>query len=472
MTGGEAVDHRERELKFDIPDGWTLPDPAKLIPLGGARVTERVRLESTYFDTAEQALLRARLTLRRRTGDIDVGWQLKVPDGNARTEIRLPGGGRSVPKELRDATLGVRARAALSPVVTVTTDREIHTLVGRDGTQLAEIVVDDVVSCRPDDPGEVERWREVEVELLAGDEELLARARRWLLKRGARMSSSASKLGRALGTPPRPAAGVGTLAALVGDYLDAQYEAIVRGDIDLRRGRDAIHATRVAVRRYRSVLRGFADVIDLDAATSPDAELRWFSGVLGAVRDNDVLARHLEAAVAALPEQVATDDVRTGIMSALAAERVEAVRVLETAMRSKRYLTLLRELRDRHEQPPVVADAPAADVARFLARAERAVRKRGTAVDRNDDVDDAVHRMRKAVKRARYLAELARPEMGAPAKKAQRRNEKLQKELGARQDHVTAAAFLLRHAVTEGPLAFAGGVLYERERRAAAGTGP
>jgi CHAD domain-containing protein len=57
---------------------------------------------------------------------------------------------------------------------------------------------------------------------------------------------------------------------LIGQYLAAQRRAIVTGDVELRRGEDAIHATRVGVRRYRSILRVFADLLDDERAKRPD----------------------------------------------------------------------------------------------------------------------------------------------------------------------------------------------------------
>lgn len=469
MTGS-ATDQRERELKFDVPDDWHLPDPATLAPPGGSCVTETVRLESAYYDTAEQALLHAGLTLRRRTGDIDAGWQLKVPDGDARIEIRLPLGGRGVPAELRDATLGLRARAVLSPTVTIATEREIHTLLDAEKVKLAEIVVDSVTATATREPAGVRQWREVEVELLAGDEKLLAKAARWLRKRGATDASVGSKAARAMGHEPPVRTERGPVAAALRHYLDEQYEAIVRGDIALRRGTNVIHVTRVATRRYRSILRVFGPVLDADAATALDAELKWFAAVLGAVRDCDVLRGHLETSLAGLPPELAVDAVRAAISTALAAEREQAMAGLDAAMRSKRYFELLRALGRWHEQLPLSGKAKRAELASFLAAAERAVRKRQADEHRHPDRDDAVHRIRKAAKRARYVAELCTPALGAAAKKAFRRSKDIQTVLGERQDFVTAAAFLRRVPTDDPAVAFALGVLHERERVKAAAT--
>ena len=85
------------------------------------------------------------------------------------------------------------------------TRRTVRNLIGADGTVLAE-VADDLVTGRlpglGDTPAEPVTWREIEVELVSGGPEILAAARTRLTAAGARLSSSASKLGRLLGTSP------------------------------------------------------------------------------------------------------------------------------------------------------------------------------------------------------------------------------------------------------------------------------
>lgn len=57
-----------------------------------------------------------------------------------------------------------------------------------------------------------------------------------------------------------------SLAELVNGYLATQVRAAQRGDRRLRDGDlRPIHATRVAVRRYRTALRVFGVLIDLSA---------------------------------------------------------------------------------------------------------------------------------------------------------------------------------------------------------------
>jgi CHAD domain-containing protein len=467
----DTEEHVERELKFDVAADWQLPDPSGLTPAEGSVGQASAHLETTYFDTAARDLLRSRLTLRRRTGDVDAGWQLKVPAGDARTEIRLPLSGRGMPAELREATRGVRGGAALNPLATLVTEREIHRLLDDDGTALAEIVVDSVTALEIRDVGVTRHWREVEVELVEGDERLLDQAARWLLKRGATRSPSSSKLARAVDVETGKPRDTTMLYGLVGTYLDTQADAIVRGDIDLRRGESVVHPTRVGTRRYRSVLRVLGELFDPDRAAALDAELAWFAAGLGAVRDLQVLRTHLDAALAELPAELVAGPIAERIHATLAAEEQEAAARLATLMRTKRYFALLTELREWREQLPMITDAPAEDVARYVAKAERRVKRRLKAVPKHGARDEPLHRVRKAAKRARYVAELARPELGKRARTAQLRMKQTQERLGFRQDCVVAAEFLRRvaaAAAAAGEDGFTYGLLHERELSRAA----
>jgi CHAD domain-containing protein len=273
--------------------------------------------------------------------------------------------------------------------------------------------------------------------------------------------------------PQRPAHD--TVAGLVATYLDRQYGAIVRGDADLRHGDDAIHDTRVATRRYRSALRVFGVALDAERVAALDAELKWFAAALGEVRDRQVLRKRLSAAVAVLPAELVLGPVAARLQNMLAAEHAHSRAELDALMRSPRYRALLSELREWQEELPIGTDRPAAEAGRLVRKAERKVRRRRAAVPAADCSetarrDAAMHRVRKAAKRARYAAELAAPAMGKRARRAAKRSKKTQRGLGERQDAVLAARFLHRAglaAFAAGENAYTYGLLYERERAAA-----
>jgi len=136
-----------------------------------------------------------------------------------------------------------------------------------------------------------------------------------------------------------------TAGAVIGEYLVEQDEALVAGDLSLRRGLGGIHPTRVAARRLRSTLRVFAGFFDPDRAQAFDAELAWYSGLLGGVRDREVQRARFTAAIAELPEELVLGPVAARIEQHLRTEQLQHQKTLDKAMNSKRYLALLTESR-------------------------------------------------------------------------------------------------------------------------------
>ena len=153
----------------------------------------------------------------------------------------------------------------------------------------------------------------------------------------------------------------------------------------------------------------------------------------------------------------------------------DAQRALATALRGRRYLALLTELQAWSVDPPLTGAhaRPARRVESYLRRASRKLDRRLAEAERLPDHDprrnDAFHRARKAAKRARYTAELARPVLGKPALTSLKTAKKLQSELGHRQDAVVGAAFLRRlgavAGTTPGENGFTFGVLLAHETR-------
>jgi inorganic triphosphatase YgiF len=78
---------QERADKFEVDPDCVLPRVMGLVPDGGRVDQEVRRLENTYFDTPGAGLGEFGVTLRRRVGGSETGWQLKVPNGTARTEL-------------------------------------------------------------------------------------------------------------------------------------------------------------------------------------------------------------------------------------------------------------------------------------------------------------------------------------------------------------------------------------------------
>jgi CHAD domain-containing protein len=463
----------ERELKFDVQPKFVVPDVDALLPPGGRTETAAEQLRSDYFDTTDHALLRARMTLRRRTGSTDNGWQLKVPTKAFREEIRVDVASDGIPDELGNLLLGIGRGQPLTQVASVSTDRAVTRLVAADGSTMAEIDDDTVHASASGDEATISTWREVEVELGSDELELLYALGKRLRQAGARPSASTSKLARALLTPDVAPARVGKRRAgdVIAAYLVEQQQGVLAGDLALRRGDDAvIHKTRVATRRLRSTLRVFAPLVDAERAAKLDAELRWYAGLLGQVRDRQVLRARIATMLDDIDDVLLMGPVRTRINTELRREQSRHWRVLQRELTQPRYLTMLADIDDwvRHAPFTDKAESKVAVIETLLERAEHKVAMRLHRANSTGDIH-LLHGARKAAKRARYAAEAARPVIGAKAAKQRaKRYQQLQDLLGEHQDSLVSADVLRRSGATAGSApgenGFAFGILHEREQ--------
>lgn len=499
--------HREIERKYDVKPTSSIPQLNKLPGVARVEQPHELELEAVYFDTEEHALMRAGITLRRRTGGDDEGWHVKLPLGpNDREEFRLPlrrgAAGAAVPKALR-SLVEVHARGRrLVPVATVRNRRMVHRMVAKDGTALAELCDDHVTAEPPDTDGCAPRstWREWEVELVHGSPALLAAVDTLVREAGARPSGSSSKLARALGsTRPKPSkagnakptdplsAGAGVLA-----YYREQADRLKAADPQVRLDRhDSVHAMRVATRRLRSVFATFRPLLDRNVTDHLRGELKWLAGVLGEARDAEVLRDRLTAMAAEDAEDqsgVLRDNVghRGGGHPAVShggdlggdlgaryrTAHDEVLRVLDSA----RYFRLLNALDALLDSPPwtSAADEPAQEVLRTLVRRDwRRVDKRALAAAQAatpTERDGDLHELRKAAKRLRYSCEAVAPIFGDRAATLGKAAKDLQEVLGEHQDSVASQKVLHQLASQAGlPRESAGvlGRLHLMERRKA-----
>ena len=464
---------KEQENKFEVAQDWVMPPVADLVPDGGRLDQEVRKLHNTYFDTSGAGLRLFGITLRRRIGGSETGWQLKVPSGTARTEIQSGSQEKTLPPPLAESVEGLLAGESLDPVATIVTARTAYRLLNADGELVLEIADDQVQSGPPDGKSMLHSWRELEAELgPAGKTKDLKRATKLLLHAGASPGTTRNKLDRALGSllPDGPASTVesGTVGDLVTTYVAAQCEVLASNDVGMRTGRPAVHKTRVAARRLRSTLRIFGDVFDTPPAEELDSELKWYADVLGQVRDRDILSRRLDKQIADLPPEQVRGPVEAEVAKTLDAEREGALLRLNEAMRTRRYQHLVQLLRGWRAAPPLT-DAAAEDGATAIKYVEKAERKAEKRLRKADDIEE-LHRARKAFKRARYAGELAEPADGQ-MKSVARQAEEMQTLLGEHQDATVAAEFLAKMSadgeITAGS-AFTYGILMANELNRAA----
>ncbi|MEU9476537.1 CYTH and CHAD domain-containing protein [Streptomyces sp. NPDC048191] len=475
---------REIERKYESDDSG-LPDLTGVGAVAAVLDKGLMELDATYYDTADERLAGACLTLRRRTGGSDAGWHLKFPVApGVRDEIRAPLSD-TVPEEIA-ALVRSRVRdAELVPLVRLRSARDVRHLVDADGTLLAEASIDAVTAERLTGRGGAAQWTEIEVELADdGDPAFLDLVEKRLRRAGVRPSKSSSKLARALAQTSghrrekvRPAPPV-TAGDHVLAYLRAQRDVLVELDPAVRRDvPDSVHRMRVATRRARSTLRSFRSVLDRTVTDPVGAELKWLAGELGVDRDHEVMTERLTAALDALPPDLVTGPVPERLATWAEARRGGAHAHLTGVLDSRRYLTLLDTLDALLADPPlrkaagnqpekVLAQAVRKDLATLSALIEQAL-----GAPPGAERDTAVHEARKKGKRTRYAAEAATAALGKPARSLTRGMKSLTTLLGDHQDSVMTRLTLrelsaVAHAAGENTFTY--GVLYGREEARAA----
>lgn len=461
------TEHESGVQVFHAEPGWTFPElPGPALPPGA-----RVNLTTddavwSVHDTVDGDLERFGASLARSaTGQ----WRLRL-DGQVHT---APAAGRGVPPEFRDLLLGVRVGAALRPVQRVATEWVTRVVASADDEVLGEIAD---ISQQLLDTAEGAIELPHLVELIAVDGAFGDAVAKRLRKTGARRSGGPGE--RTKAAKPQ------TMAQALQAFLGAQYTVILQGDVGLRQGDDVVHPTRVAMRRIRSVLR-IVDVFATDRAEALDADLRWMAGVLGDVRDLDVLSDHLAKSLKRLERGTDEDfpivATREAVEAAIELRTNAAQESLRTAMRGRRYLALLRELRAWAADPPL-ADGADGPVSRLIDYARSARKKMKKRLAKANGVD-STHRGRRAAKRARYVAELvadAVPSERAKLTDQAKAAHRVQSSLGTKQDAAVAVDFLA--SLAEQPVrgstprgvpskglepaaAFGIGVLWANERR-------
>jgi CHAD domain-containing protein len=447
----------ERELKLEVGPRFRLPK------LPGEPLAPRI-FASVYYDTPDHRLARQGVTVRCRTEKRAHHWQVKLPRGAARLELEVGAPPSALPAELgRLLTLYTRG-ADLVPVATLLTRRSgirVRDLRG----PVAEVVLDSVSVF--ENRRVMKRFREVEVELVGGDEAALEHLGALLRAAGATDGDGRPKLLRALGlnlaAETKSPAPSDTALDHVLAMLRAQLESVRARDPGTRLGREPeeLHQMRAAVRRLRAILRAARPLFQAEASEALREELAWLNSALGGRRDLDVLREYLATELAALDPLERRGGQR--LLRRLDDEREGAGAALLEVLDSPRYFALLDRLEAFAAHPPASGE----DVSlRELAGAEfRKLRKAARALAEAPS-DAELHAVRIKAKRARHAAELAAPVVGRRAERFAEMAKRLQDILGEHQDAVVAEA-RLRQLFDHAPgrrAGFVAGRLVERQR--------
>jgi CHAD domain-containing protein len=465
----------EHELKFSPGPLFRIPDLGS-IPGVCADAPEEIKLQAVYFDTDDFRLARAGASLRHRDAE---GWTVKLPVAHdssslTRAEHHVPGEpGDDPPEAAVDLVRALVRSAPLTPVARLNTVRSRIELRDEGGRRTGELV-DDEVSLL-DGVRLAARFRELEVELEPSVSSTFVAALIGRLRAaGAGSPDPVPKIVRALGpraaeppdlAEPRPLDFASTPEEVVQAAIASGTRRLVANDPTVRLGDDpeGVHQARVATRRLRSDLHTFRSVLDEAWSEPLRDELKWLGGLLGAVRDTDVLLERLEGRVDALAASDA-DDAKQ-LLQLLTDRRDDQRAELLHAMRSDRYLALLDALVAASRAPKFAThpDDHDLELPDFVRKPWRKLKKSVAALG-NDPSDHELHQVRIRAKRARYAAEAVAAALGNAPRKFARKIAGLQDILGEHQDAVVAEAWLREHRSTA---PFVAGELVAIERAAA-----
>lgn len=455
-TGTAYLDETsEIELKLETT-------PANLArlrdsPLLKTKKATTERLVSHYFDTPDRALHRAGYTLRvRETGRGRVQ-TVKLDAGHVgglfvRPEWELPLEGRR-PVIERDGPLAALVAARDLRVAFVTDVARDTRNVSAGGARIEVALDEGRIRARKRKSG----LCEVELELKGGAPEPLFTLARELnalvpLRIGVR---SKAERGHALAEGEEVAVTKARPIALDPD-ADARegFAAVASACIHHFRLNEplllgagtveALHQSRVALRRLRSSFSSFKHLLAADPRGDLlGEELRWLAGALGTVRDLDVLIPKIDGQA----------------RRRLADARVVALADARIALDSLRARELMIDLAEwlaigawrMRPAEPLLASEPVRTIARdILKRHRKRLKKRGHRLARLGD--HARHKARIEAKKLRYAAEFFASLW--TSKKAKARHdrflealEKLQNRLGELNDRATAVGLLERYGI-------------------------
>ncbi len=224
----------------------------------------------------------------------------------------------------------------------------------------------------------------------------------------------------------------GDVDLFIRDQLAHIASLALRHDGPARRGEaEGFHQLRVASRRLRAVLDIARDCLDPAWRRDSGADARRLARRFGARRDADVLALTLH-------DQRVRDPSLDGGLAAYAdlvrrRAATEATRALESGL----YRRTLVSLTEAVLRPPVVRHD---SLDPLVERTRRRLVRATTALDDSPRGDLDLHRLRIAVKNARYAADALGSSRGPNFTEMANRLGQAQNALGADHDLVVALA--------------------------------
>lgn len=419
-TGGGMTGMVEIETKYELAVDAGVPE---LLGVAGvSRVLTRPVevLTAAYWDTEDLALLGFGATLRRREGGADQGWHLKLRLSRAeRLELQCPlGDDAAPPDQFLDLLAPIARSRPVIRVATLVTERQVHQLLDRSERVLVEMADDGVAASLVGEEEPSLRWRELELELVEGDQAVLTELDAAVRAAGiqpAKGSSKVSRLLQPLATPPvvtipRSVSVSRYLASVLGRFADD----VVRTQLLVQLDRPgAVVELRDAARRALAAAVTARKLTDVDLARAAERHLATLIAsaetVLAIEHVGSQVAQQLGKQPPALFTGPAQERWRIEMEARRSAARDELAGVLGSSDHSElpRALTgIAAELGQRDQRRPRARAA----LAKAAIKAQRRLNARLGPLVRSDGTDiseDEVRTARRAADVAVLRRELA-----------------------------------------------------------------
>ncbi|SMD04509.1 CYTH and CHAD domain-containing protein [Sporomusa malonica] len=458
------MSNTEAELKLRLADP-TITDHLLTAPLLKELSTQppsKQTLETTYYDTADQSLLKSRLSYRLRLANGQ--WTATVKaDGTSdgglhqRAEYNVPVDSPLPSIEpFLTTDIGVRLAEAISemplePVFSTRFERHIINLLTPDGSSI-ELALDagDIFA-----GDKQQKILELELELKEGQPEALV----WLgaaladdfpllpeldskLYRAAVLAGLAAELGRdtPLPTPLKKSSATQPALQILSQVIIYHIHEVISAQQTYLSNPDEIetlHDFRVALRKLRGLINFSKPLLPAEEYANWQNKLTGYGHRLGSVRDLDVFSLAWDE-LAEYAKKILPVHTAKPTLAALIAGKRQATRdLLYDALAAGQLTPVLLGLwAFMQKQANKNTDDPMPSLKEFalerLAHWLKQFLKLGSALDLADL--DAVHELRIAGKRLRYTLDSLAPALPDNAQLLSKRLEKLQDSLGRIQD--------------------------------------
>ena len=457
--------------RFLAPSGLSLTDVFGQMHVDDFHANPRQVLKDSYYDTANLDLIRFGAILRFRASTHQNFWNLQLftRRGNRykkRYDLEYGGLPTEIPEQLVGLLYAFHRSQLLLQIGQIRVIEQKYELRDAAGIVYQEVIDMDITSS-----GALWEARQFH-EFATRSQYDLEKARRpshafasAANDLGARLIGFTPKIIRALGPSLPPAFGVletgvdssSSVYLIFQRAIALSALRLLRFDPQIRLSADPemVHEFRVGVRRLRSDLRSFSSVIQSAEASALRSELSWLGGVVGKVRDCDVISSH----VVALSRNSVTEDESSFVILKSSLDdlcRTSRAALLEV-LNSERYGNLIGvivniasgvssiERTSDTRQDASLTRSSKRTIANIVRRRWRKYAKAAGRIDL-DSSDLELHRVRILAKRCRYAVDSALPLFGDPARKFSRALAEVQDLLGRYHDCVVQKTWLREFA--------------------------